>query len=89
MFSKHRLPTTSDAEAPHVALQEDLEDLYGENLISANRCQTMLPIPDFPMPRYCNNYFQRNKKQRGAWFSDRGGALLLTAFNDYLAAHVY
>ena len=42
MFSKHRLPQTSDAEAPHVALQEDLEDLYGENLISANRCQTLL-----------------------------------------------
>ena len=42
MFSKHRLPRTSDVEAPHVALQEDLEDLYSENLISANRCQSLL-----------------------------------------------
>jgi len=42
MFSKHRLPRTSDGEAPHIALQEDLEDLYAENLISANRCQTLL-----------------------------------------------
>ena len=42
MFSKSRLPRTSDVEAPHVALQEDLEDLYADNLISANRCQTLL-----------------------------------------------
>ena len=42
MFSKNRLPKTSLGEAPHVALQGDLEDLYAENLISANRCQTLL-----------------------------------------------
>ena len=42
MFSKNRLPKTSLGEAPHVALQRDLEDLYAENLISANRCQTLL-----------------------------------------------
>ena len=42
MFSKHRLPKTSDVQAPYVALQEDLEDLYAENLISANRCQTLI-----------------------------------------------
>ena len=42
MFSKNRLPRTSDVEAPHDALHEDLEDLYAENLISADRCQTLL-----------------------------------------------
>jgi len=42
MFSKHRLPKTSDGEAPNVAFQEDVEDLYAENLISANRCQQLL-----------------------------------------------
>ena len=42
MFSKNRLPRTSNVEAPHDALQEDLEDLFAENLISGNRCQTLL-----------------------------------------------
>jgi len=42
MFGRNRLPHTSNVEAPHDALQEDLEDLFAENLISANRCQTLL-----------------------------------------------
>ena len=42
MFAKSRLPRIAHGEAAHAALQADVEDLYAENLISANRCQTLL-----------------------------------------------
>ena len=42
MFSKHRLLTPGGSQPSHTVLQEDVEDLYAENLISAKRCQTVL-----------------------------------------------
>ena len=42
MFSKHKLPPAKDCTSPGKVFQDDVEDLYASNLISASRVQNIL-----------------------------------------------
>lgn len=42
MYSKHRLPQDGKDKPAEQCFADDVEDLYGENLISANRCNSIL-----------------------------------------------
>ena len=66
MFSKNRPPQAAAGEAAHVALQEDVEDLYAENLISAHRCQRLLTKAHKAGVKQFNRFAKRVSKSNAA-----------------------